>query len=59
MAAKSQSGDPAQDEDFPTGPEIGQPMPAFTLPDQNGTPVHFPPEDGSKVYILFHRSALW
>ncbi len=60
MAAKRKSGgDPVEGEDFPTGPELGQPVPAFTLPDQSGKPVSYPPDGGGKAYILFHRSASW
>jgi cytochrome oxidase Cu insertion factor (SCO1/SenC/PrrC family) len=45
---------------LPTGPKIGERMPAFTLPDQNGNPVTFSPGDGKgRALILFHRSASW
>ena len=53
------SGDPVSD-DFPTGPEIGQTVPDFTLPDQSGRPVAFSAaRDGRQALILFYRSASW
>ena len=51
-------GDPTAGEEFPTGPDIGDVIPAFTLPDQSGNPVTHSPDSG-KAYILFHRSASW
>lgn len=52
-------GDPVEGE-YPTGPEIGEPIPDFTLPDAFGKPVHFAAERGShKALILFYRSASW
>ena len=54
--AKNPSADP-ETEEFPKGPEIGDTIPRFTLPDQNGVPVSY---DGShKALVLFHRSADW
>ena len=59
MAQLVNGGDPV-DEDFPTGPAIGQPVPDFELPDQHGNLVRFSAvQDGHKVLILFHRSASW
>jgi hypothetical protein len=52
------SGDPAS-EDFPKGPEVGERIPEFTLPDQNGISFHFKPDGKHKALILFHRSASW
>ena len=52
-------GDP-MDEDFPTGPAIGQIMPDFTLTDQSGNSVCFSKARGShKALLLFYRSASW
>lgn len=60
MASKRKGGgDPESGESFPTGPGIGELVPAFTLPDQDGKPVSYPPQGGGKAYILFHRSASW
>ncbi|HEY8292970.1 MAG TPA: hypothetical protein VIG44_10800 [Thermomicrobiales bacterium] len=45
---------------FPTGPAIGDRFPDFTLPDQDGTPVHFASARGGKrAMIVVHRSASW
>ena len=52
------AGDPTS-EVFPKGPEIGERIPAFTLPDQQGSPVHFGSGGQHKSLILFHRSASW
>ena len=47
-------------DDFPTGPDVGQPLPAFTLPDQTGTPVDFAATTkGQRAVVFFHRSAAW
>ena len=52
-------GDPL-DEDFPTGPAVGQIMPEFTLKDQSGNPVCFSRARGSQqALLLFFRSASW
>ena len=45
---------------FTTGPEIGEPVPDFSLPDQFGNLVHYAAAKGSKkALILFYRSASW
>ncbi len=50
---------PASDE-FPTGPEIGERLPAFSLPNQQGRVVEYHADlDGSKSIIVFYRSAVW
>jgi len=50
---------PATD-DYPTGPDVGRPLPAFTLPDQHGTPVDFRASTaGQRAVVFFHRSASW
>ena len=53
------AGDPI-DHDFPTGPDIGETVPLFELPDQFGNLVRYPEVRGSgRALILFHRSASW
>lgn len=50
---------PASDE-FPTGPEIGERLPAFSLPNQQGRMVDYHADlDGSKSIVVFYRSAVW
>ena len=59
MAELINGGDPAT-EDFPSGPEIGDPIPAFELTDAHGRLVRFadrPPK--TRALILFYRSASW
>lgn len=51
-------GDPTG-EDFPKGPEVGEQVSEFTLPDQRGNPVGYRPDGRRKALILFHRSASW
>ena len=47
-------------DNFPTGPEIGDPLPDFTLPDQHGTPINYSAVRGNgKALVVFHRSARW
>ena len=59
MAELVNAGDPF-DEDFLTGPAIGEPVPDFVLPDQSGRLVHFSEDRGeNRALILFHRSASW
>jgi hypothetical protein len=43
-----------------TGPEVGDRLPDFTLPDAFGTPVHFDTDrDGAKAVVVFYRSVVW
>jgi peroxiredoxin len=50
---------PATDE-FAKGPDVGHPLPDFTLPDQTGTMVNFDSfRDGRRAMVMFHRSAGW
>jgi len=43
-----------------TGPEVGERLPAFTLPDAFGEPVCFTPgADSAKIVVVFYRSAVW
>ncbi len=46
--------------EFPTGPEVGEMLPDFTLMDQHGRPVNFGSTRGDdKALVVFHRSARW
>jgi len=50
---------PASD-DFPTGPAIGERLPDFSLPNQNGEMIDFHQHRGdSKAIVVFYRSAVW
>jgi len=50
---------PASHE-FPTGPEIGERLPAFSLPNQQGRLVDYHADrDDSKSIVVFYRSAVW
>ena len=50
---------PATDA-FPSGPDVGERLPEFTLPDQNGAPIDFHEHRGaSKAVVVFYRSAVW
>ncbi|MDA1216550.1 MAG: hypothetical protein O2812_06725 [Chloroflexi bacterium] len=50
---------PATD-DFPTGPDVGQVLPDFTLPDQNGVLINYAEARGNhQAMVMFHRSACW
>ncbi len=45
---------------FSTGPEVGQVVPKFSLPDQNGKTVSLQQLLGKKGALLnFYRSASW
>ena len=47
-------------DDYPTGPAVGEALPAFTLPDQHGTPIDFQAATaGQRAVVFFHRSAAW
>lgn len=47
-------------EDFPTGPEIGERLPEFSLLNQEGRLVNFHADRGdSKSIVVFYRSAVW
>lgn len=70
MTQQDQLTLPSQDErpnfrypdtaDFPQGPEIGESLPEFTLPDQHGNPVNYSEIRGdSGALVMFHRSARW
>jgi hypothetical protein len=45
---------------FSTGPEPGQPMPDFTLPDHTGRLLNFGQvRDGRRALVHFFRSTVW
>jgi predicted homoserine dehydrogenase-like protein len=47
-------------EEFPTGPAVGEKLPEFQLPNQNGEMVDFHASRGdSKSIVVFYRSAVW
>lgn len=46
--------------DFPTGPAIGEMLPAIRLPDQSGQMVDVADyHDSRGSIVVFHRSAFW
>jgi hypothetical protein len=48
------------DEGFFTGPEVGQPLPAFTLRSASGEMIDLHAHRGSnKAAVVFFRSAVW
>ena len=50
---------PASHE-FPTGPEIGERLPTFSLPNQHGRFIDYHADRGSsKSVVVFYRSAVW
>lgn len=51
-------GNPDRD-DFPSGPNIGESVPTFTLPNQWGESTTYAPNGTHQALILFHRSADW
>ena len=45
---------------FPTGPDLGERLPDFTLPNQHGEPVDFHAHRrGQGAVVVFYRSAVW
>ena len=58
MAELKNAGDPISEE-FPKGPEVGEQIPEFVLPDQFGNQFRYQPNGTHKLLILFHRSASW
>lgn len=47
-------------EDFPTGPAVGERLPEFKLPNQDGELIDFHADRGeSKAIVVFYRSAVW
>ena len=50
---------PASHE-FPTGPEVGERLPEFSLANQQGRLVDYHADRGdSKSIVVFYRSAVW
>ncbi len=50
---------PAEHE-FPTGPALGERLPEFELPNQDGELIDFHADRGdSKAVVVFYRSAVW
>jgi hypothetical protein len=44
----------------PTGPEVGERLPDFALPDQGGRLVRFHEDrGGAPAAVVFYRSAVW
>jgi len=44
----------------PTGPEVGERLPDFELPDSAGRRVRFHEDRGnSRAAVVFYRSAVW
>ena len=44
----------------PTGPEVGERLPDFALPDAHGRAVDFHADRGdAKAVVVFYRSAVW
>ncbi len=42
------------------GPEIGERLPDWSLPDASGKPIHFHEHRGdAKAVVVFYRSAVW
>ena len=47
-------------DDHPTGPEVGERLPDFTLPDAFGNTIDYHADRGSaKSVVVFFRSAVW
>ena len=47
-------------DDFPTGPDAGERLPDFTLPNQHGELIDFHADrNGRKAVVSFQRSAVW
>ena len=50
----------ATNDEYATGPNVGQSIPAFSLPDQNGVAQSLARLIGTNGLVLvFHRSADW
>jgi hypothetical protein len=46
--------------EFPSGPETGERLPTFSLPNQEGRLVDYHADRGdSKSIVVFYRSAVW
>ena len=43
-----------------TGPDVGERLPEFTLPDASGTPISYHADRGQhRSVVVFYRSAVW
>ena len=48
------------EEDFHTGPDVGEVIPAIVLPNQNGDLINVEKSLGPNGgVVVFHRSAYW
>ncbi len=46
--------------DFPTGPEVGSPLPDIVATDQSGRQVDVHADRaGRRAIVMFYRSAVW
>jgi peroxiredoxin len=44
----------------PTGPELGEQLPDFTLPNASGVEINYHADRaGRKSVVVFYRSAVW
>jgi hypothetical protein len=44
----------------PTGPEVGERLPDFELPDHTGRRIRFHEDrNGARAVVVFYRSAVW
>ena len=49
-----------ESHEFPTGPELGERLPMFSLPNQDGKLVDYHADRGAaKSIVVFYRSAVW
>ena len=47
-------------EEFPSGPAVGERLPEFRLPDQEGVMVDFHSDRAKgKAVVVFYRSTVW
>lgn len=48
------------EDGHPTGPEVGERLPDFRLPDAFGRTIDFHADRGdAKAAVVFYRSAVW
>ncbi len=48
------------EDGHPTGPEVGERLPDFRLPDAHGREIDFHADRGSsRAALVFYRSAVW
>ena len=47
-------------QEFPTGPDVGERLPEFSLPNQSGEMIDFHKNRGdAKAIVVFYRSVVW